>query len=121
MAEVLLLIIPSRRVQIPTCVIRRAAPFSGPYSSSWSTLPSGAGIRSTWPPRSARGSYGLNSQHLAAMRSDAILLHPLPRVDEIAPEVDADVRAAYFRQARYGLHVRMALLDLLLGQHGATA
>jgi aspartate carbamoyltransferase catalytic subunit len=55
------------------------------------------------------------------MRSDAILLHPLPRVDEIAPEVDADVRAAYFRQARYGLHVRMALLDLLLGQTGAIA
>jgi aspartate carbamoyltransferase catalytic subunit len=71
--------------------------------------------------QAARGSYGLTSSQLSAMRSDAILLHPLPRVDEIAPEVDADVRAAYFRQARYGLHVRMALLDLLLGQTGAIA
>lgn len=45
----------------------------------------------------------------------AILMHPLPRVDEIAPEVDADPRAAYFRQARNGLPVRMAILDRLLG------
>lgn len=71
--------------------------------------------------QAARRGYGLTSEHLGAMRSDAILLHPLPRLDEIAPEVDADVRAAYFRQARYGLHVRMALLDMLLGQRGAIA
>jgi len=45
----------------------------------------------------------------------AIVMHPLPRVDEIAPEVDADPRAAYFRQARNGLPVRMAILDWLLG------
>jgi len=45
----------------------------------------------------------------------AILMHPLPRVDEIAPDVDADPRAAYFRQARNGLPVRMAILDWLLG------
>jgi aspartate carbamoyltransferase catalytic subunit len=48
------------------------------------------------------------------MRKYAIVMHPLPRVDEIAAEVDADARAAYFRQARNGLHVRMALLDRLL-------
>jgi aspartate carbamoyltransferase catalytic subunit len=41
-------------------------------------------------------------------------MHPLPRVDEIAPEVDDDPRAAYFRQARNGMPVRMALLDRLL-------
>ena len=41
-------------------------------------------------------------------------MHPLPRVDEIAPEVDADPRAAYFRQARNGLYIRMALLDMVL-------
>ena len=48
------------------------------------------------------------------MRKYAIVMHPLPRVDEIAPEVDADPRAAYFRQAHNGLHIRMALLNLLL-------
>jgi len=41
-------------------------------------------------------------------------MHPLPRVDEIDPEVDADPRAAYFRQARNGLFIRMALLDMVL-------
>lgn len=44
------------------------------------------------------------------------ILHPLPRVDEIAPEVDADPRAAYFRQMRNGLLTRMALLNLILGK-----
>jgi len=48
------------------------------------------------------------------MRKYAILMHPLPRVDEISPDVDSDPRSAYFRQARNGLHVRMALLDRLL-------
>jgi aspartate carbamoyltransferase catalytic subunit len=41
-------------------------------------------------------------------------MHPLPRVGEITPDVDADPRAAYFRQARNGLYVRMALLAMLL-------
>jgi aspartate carbamoyltransferase catalytic subunit len=44
----------------------------------------------------------------------AILLHPLPRVDEIATEVDADPRAAYFRQAHNGVFIRMALLEHVL-------
>ena len=48
------------------------------------------------------------------LRPDAILMHPLPRVDEISPEVDADPRAAYFRQARNGVQIRMALLDTVL-------
>jgi aspartate carbamoyltransferase catalytic subunit len=42
-------------------------------------------------------------------------MHPLPRLDEITTAVDADPRAAYFRQARNGLPVRMAILDWLLG------
>jgi aspartate carbamoyltransferase catalytic subunit len=50
------------------------------------------------------------------MRPDAILMHPLPRVGEIPEQVDRDPRAAYFRQARNGLYIRMALLNLLL--HG---
>jgi aspartate carbamoyltransferase catalytic subunit len=41
-------------------------------------------------------------------------MHALPRVNEIAPEVDQDSRAAYFRQAKNGLYVRMALLNYLL-------
>lgn len=44
------------------------------------------------------------------------LMHPLPRVGEITPEVDADPRAAYFRQMEYGLFVRMALLAMVLGK-----
>jgi aspartate carbamoyltransferase catalytic subunit len=43
-------------------------------------------------------------------------MHPLPRVDEITTAVDADPRAAYFRQARNGVPVRMAILDWLLGR-----
>jgi aspartate carbamoyltransferase catalytic subunit len=61
-----------------------------------------------------KGVYQINKRSLDLMRKYAIVMHPLPRVDEIAPEVDADARAAYFRQARNGLHVRMALLDRLL-------
>jgi aspartate carbamoyltransferase catalytic subunit len=62
-----------------------------------------------------KGAYRIDNASLAKMRKYAVLMHPLPRVDEIAPEVDSDDRAAYFRQARNGLHVRMALLDRLLG------
>src|SRR5690242_16874622 len=61
-----------------------------------------------------KGIYRIDGQAMALMRKYAILMHPLPRVDEIAPEVDADPRSAYFRQARNGLHIRMALLDRLL-------
>ena len=50
----------------------------------------------------------------ARMKEHAILMHALPRVNEISPEVDGDVRAAYFRQAKNGLYIRMALLKYLL-------
>ena len=61
-----------------------------------------------------KGIYRIDKASMAQMRKYAILMHPLPRVDEISPEVDDDPRAAYFRQARNGLHIRMALLDRLL-------
>ena len=64
--------------------------------------------------RSVRGTYLIGPAEMARMRADAILLHPLPRVDEISPEVDSDPRAAYFRQARNGVQIRMALLDHVL-------
>jgi len=62
----------------------------------------------------ARGKYIVDESVLKCMRDDAIVMHPLPRVDEIDPAVDADPRAAYFRQAHNGLYVRMALLKMLL-------
>ncbi len=62
----------------------------------------------------ARGQYIIDKSILDIMKKDAIIMHPLPRVDEIRPEVDADSRAAYFRQARNGLYIRMALLKMVL-------
>ena len=56
----------------------------------------------------------INRKILNLMKKRAIVMHPLPRVDEIAPEVDKDPRAAYFRQAENGLYVRMALLKMIL-------
>jgi aspartate carbamoyltransferase catalytic subunit len=62
----------------------------------------------------ARGVYIIDRHILALMRPHAIIMHPLPRVGEITPDVDDDPRAAYFRQARNGLYVRMALLAMVL-------
>jgi aspartate carbamoyltransferase catalytic subunit len=62
-----------------------------------------------------KGTYRIDRDAMSRMRKYAVLMHPLPRVDEISPSVDDDPRSAYFRQARNGLHVRMALLDRLLG------
>jgi aspartate carbamoyltransferase catalytic subunit len=59
----------------------------------------------------ARGQYVIDAAAMRLLTRDAILLHPLPRVDEITTEVDADPRAAYFRQAHNGVFVRMALLE----------
>jgi aspartate carbamoyltransferase catalytic subunit len=66
----------------------------------------------------ARGQYVIDAAALARLHPDATLLHPLPRVDEIATEVDADPRAAYFRQAHNGVYIRMALLEQVLGATG---
>jgi aspartate carbamoyltransferase catalytic subunit len=62
-----------------------------------------------------KDSYILTAEKMAAAKKEMIILHPLPRVNEIALEVDSDPRAAYFRQAKYGMYVRMALLSSLLG------
>jgi aspartate carbamoyltransferase catalytic subunit len=59
--------------------------------------------------------YVLNREKMAQGKDNLIVLHPLPRVNEIAVEVDADPRAAYFKQAKYGMYVRMALLSSILG------
>ncbi len=59
--------------------------------------------------------YILDTDKLALAKEDMLILHPLPRVNEIAVEVDEDPRAAYFNQAQYGVYVRMALILTLLG------
>jgi len=58
-----------------------------------------------------RGVYVVTLEVMRRLPEHAILMHPLPRLDEIDPLVDADPRAAYFRQARNGLWARMAVLD----------
>jgi len=62
----------------------------------------------------AKDRYIIDQQVLRVMREDAVIMHPLPRVSEIKPEVDYDRRAAYFRQAQNGLYIRMALLKMIL-------
>jgi aspartate carbamoyltransferase catalytic subunit len=62
-----------------------------------------------------KDSYILNTNKMEQARKDLIVLHPLPRVNEIALEVDDDPRAVYFKQAKYGMYVRMALLASILG------
>ena len=59
--------------------------------------------------------YILTKSKLDLAKEDMLVLHPLPRVNEIAVEVDDDPRAAYFKQAQYGVYVRMALILTLLG------
>jgi aspartate carbamoyltransferase catalytic subunit len=61
------------------------------------------------------GTYRVDMELLREAKSDLIILHPLPRVDEIAPEVDATPHARYFEQAFNGVPVRMALLNMVLG------
>ena len=62
-----------------------------------------------------KDSYILDNQKMSLARKNMIVLHPLPRVNEIAPEVDSDPRAAYFKQVKYGMYVRMALIAKLVG------
>lgn len=62
-----------------------------------------------------KDTYILDSQKMKLAKTDLAVLHPLPRVNEIAPEVDLDPRALYFKQAKYGMYIRMALIVALLG------
>lgn len=57
-----------------------------------------------------KNSYILNKRKLQMAKKDCLVMHPLPRLDEIARDVDDDPRAVYFEQARYGMFIRMALL-----------
>lgn len=62
----------------------------------------------------AKGVYVIDREGLELMSKRSVILHPLPRLDEITPDVDDDPRAAYFRQAQNGVYVRMALLEHVL-------
>jgi carbamoyl-phosphate synthase / aspartate carbamoyltransferase / dihydroorotase len=61
-------------------------------------------------------AYKVTPETLTRAKSGMILMHPLPRVGEIAPECDLDPRSVYFRQAEHGMYVRMALLAAVLGK-----
>lgn len=62
-----------------------------------------------------KGGYKIDQKTLRNAKKDMIVMHPLPRVDEIAPEVDGTPQARYFKQVCNGVVVRMALLALVLG------
>jgi aspartate carbamoyltransferase catalytic subunit len=67
--------------------------------------------------RKVAGQYQIDADDLAAAKESLTVMHPLPRVDEIAPEVDETTHAKYFEQAHNAVPVRMALLDMLLEGH----
>ena len=59
--------------------------------------------------------YILNKEKLGKAKEDLCIMHPLPRVNEISTDVDDDSRACYFKQAQYGMYIRMALIMKMLG------
>ena len=65
-----------------------------------------------------KGSYVIGMDFVNKMKDDAIILHPLPRMDEISTEVDKTKQARYFKQAEYGMYTRAALLGLILNKDG---
>jgi aspartate carbamoyltransferase catalytic subunit len=68
------------------------------------------------PDHAGANSYTLDQAALEVLPEHAIIMHPLPRVGEITTDVDHDPRAVYFKQAGFGLYVRMALIDRILGE-----
>ncbi len=60
-----------------------------------------------------KDEYIINKDIVSVLKKTAMIMHPLPRVNEIDPEIDSDPRAAYFRQAKNGLYIRMALLQMI--------
>ena len=65
-----------------------------------------------------KGSYVVGLDLLKQMKDDSIILHPLPRIDEISTDIDNTKNAKYFEQAEYGKHIRAALLGLILNKNG---
>ena len=65
-----------------------------------------------------KGSYVVGLDMIKRMKDDSIILHPLPRIDEISTDVDNTKNAKYFEQAEYGKHTRAALLGMILNENG---
>ena len=65
-----------------------------------------------------KGSYVVGLDIVKQMKDDSIILHPLPRIDEISTEIDKTKNAKYFEQAEYGKHIRAGLLGLILNENG---
>lgn len=63
-----------------------------------------------------KDTYNITPTTLRRAPENMIIMHPLPRMNEISPDVDSDPRAAYFRQAENGMYIRMALLAMILGK-----
>lgn len=70
---------------------------------------------------SQKDTYILDKKKLSKARADMIVMHPMPRVDEISTDVDDDSRAIYFKQAKYGMYVRMALIMTMLETETSTS
>ena len=68
-----------------------------------------------------KGHYVIDRKLADSMKKGAIIIHPLPRVGEIMPEVDDSPHAVYFKQVGYGHSVRMALLKTMLSSKGGSA
>jgi aspartate carbamoyltransferase catalytic subunit len=62
-----------------------------------------------------KDTFILDKQKMQLAKDDMLVLHPLPRVNEISTDIDNDPRAAYFKQANFGVYARMALILTLLG------
>lgn len=101
--------------QVPYGVTDRLAEVAGEVDVLYQTRIQQERFEDPSEFQAARGSTRVDAALMALLPERAIVMHPLPRVDEISPEVDVDPRAAYFRQAANGVTVRMALLDMLLG------
>lgn len=65
-----------------------------------------------------KGSYKIGLELLKKMREDVIIMHPLPRLDEVSPDLDSTNQAKYFKQAQYGKDTRAALLALIMNEKG---
>lgn len=65
-----------------------------------------------------KGSYVIGNDLLHKMKDDAIIMHPLPRLDEITTDIDSTKHAKYFQQAEYGMYTRAAILSLILKEEG---
>lgn len=66
--------------------------------------------------KKVKGCYVINKEMLAHAKQKMVVMHPLPRVDEISTDIDDDPRACYFREMKYGLHMRMAMLLMIMGK-----